>query len=310
MKSLGADPAVELLAADMDPWAAGLYLVPPAARTLIPAGAAPGFHRRRCLPGAGRSAWTSCCRPSTRSCGRWRAPARCSRRHGIDLLLAPAEALDVILDKLALAAALRRGRPRPADRAVRGRGRPGGVDVPGHRQAADGQRVARHHAGRLRRRTGRARALARPARAGVPARRGVLDRRARRTPSGHVIASVPRLRARVDSGVSVGGRTVHDAELSSFGRAVAEATGITYVANVQCKRDAGGPPRAARGEPADAGHARAHHRQRCRHAAARASPPCAASRCRPRSASASAPWSASSTSASSIRPTSPASGLT
>ena len=57
---------------------------------------------------------------------------------------------------------------------------------------------------------------------------------------GHVIASVPRLRARVDSGVSVGGRTVHDAELEAFGRAVAEATGITYVANVQCKRDAAG----------------------------------------------------------------------
>jgi carbamoyl-phosphate synthase large subunit len=59
---------------------------------------------------------------------------------------------------------------------------------------------------------------------------------------GHVIASVPRLRARVDSGVSVGGRTVHDAELESFGRAVAEATGITYVANVQAKRDAAGRP--------------------------------------------------------------------
>ena len=29
MKSLRADPTVELLAADMDPWAAGLYLVPP-----------------------------------------------------------------------------------------------------------------------------------------------------------------------------------------------------------------------------------------------------------------------------------------
>jgi carbamoyl-phosphate synthase large subunit len=57
-----------------------------------------------------------------------------------------------------------------------------------------------------------------------------------------VIASVPRLRARVDSGVSVGGRSVHDEELSSFGRAVAEATGITYVANVQCKRDADGRP--------------------------------------------------------------------
>jgi carbamoyl-phosphate synthase large subunit len=60
--------------------------------------------------------------------------------------------------------------------------------------------------------------------------------------SGHVIASVPRLRARVDSGVSVGGRSVHDPELIAFGRIVAEATGITYVANVQCKRDADGRP--------------------------------------------------------------------
>jgi carbamoyl-phosphate synthase large subunit len=59
---------------------------------------------------------------------------------------------------------------------------------------------------------------------------------------GRVIASVPRLRARVDSGVSVGGRTVHDAELEAFGRAVATATGVTFVANVQAKRDAGGRP--------------------------------------------------------------------
>ena len=50
---------------------------------------------------------------------------------------------------------------------------------------------------------------------------------------GHVIASVPRLRAKVDSGVSVGGRTVHDPEVEWFGRAVAEATGITYVATSQ-----------------------------------------------------------------------------
>ena len=60
--------------------------------------------------------------------------------------------------------------------------------------------------------------------------------------NGHVIASVPRIRARVDSGVSVGGRTVHDPEVEYFGRAVARATGITFVANVQCKRDRDGSP--------------------------------------------------------------------
>ena len=43
IKSLELDPAVQLLAADMDAWAAGLYLVPPGARTLIPAGLDPDF---------------------------------------------------------------------------------------------------------------------------------------------------------------------------------------------------------------------------------------------------------------------------
>ena len=54
--------------------------------------------------------------------------------------------------------------------------------------------------------------------------------------------SVPRLRARVDSGFQCGGRTVHDPEIEWFGRAVALATGITYVANVQCRRDWDGDP--------------------------------------------------------------------
>ena len=43
LKSLRADPSVRLIAADMDGWAAGLYLVPAADRVVIPAGDAPGF---------------------------------------------------------------------------------------------------------------------------------------------------------------------------------------------------------------------------------------------------------------------------
>jgi len=35
---------------------------------------------------------------------------------------------------------------------------------------------------------------------------------------------------------------VHDPEVEWFGRTVAEATGVTFVANVQCKRDQGGSP--------------------------------------------------------------------
>ena len=50
MRSLRADPSV-LIAADMDSWAAGLYLVRPE-RMLIPAGREPGF-ARSCLIAAG-----------------------------------------------------------------------------------------------------------------------------------------------------------------------------------------------------------------------------------------------------------------
>ena len=60
--------------------------------------------------------------------------------------------------------------------------------------------------------------------------------------SGHVVASVPRVRERVDSGVSVAGRTMHDPELEQLGAAVATATGLTYIANVQFRRDVAGRP--------------------------------------------------------------------
>ncbi|UZN04635.1 ATP-grasp domain-containing protein [Cellulomonas sp. S1-8] len=60
--------------------------------------------------------------------------------------------------------------------------------------------------------------------------------------TGHVIAAVPRARLRVDSGVAVAGVTVHDDELVATATAVARAVGLTSVANVQLKRDADGVP--------------------------------------------------------------------
>ncbi|HWL02264.1 MAG TPA: ATP-grasp domain-containing protein [Microbacteriaceae bacterium] len=55
--------------------------------------------------------------------------------------------------------------------------------------------------------------------------------------AGRVIAAVPRIRNRVDSGVSIAGRTVHDAELEQAAGAVAQAIGLVGVANVQLRRD-------------------------------------------------------------------------
>jgi len=60
--------------------------------------------------------------------------------------------------------------------------------------------------------------------------------------AGHVVAAVPRARLRVDSGVAVAGVTVHDDALVRAATAVAEAIGLTTVANVQLKLTADGTP--------------------------------------------------------------------
>jgi carbamoyl-phosphate synthase large subunit len=240
MKSLRADDTVELLAADMDPWAAGLYLVPTWARTLIPAGAAPGFADallNRCL-----TLGVDIVLPTVDAELRPLAGARGKfAAGGIELLLAPAAALDVILDKLILvqhcADVVRVPRtevfgPRvdPAQwtypvivKPRQGSGSRGVVIVGSAAELAALDRSAELIIQEF-----------------LPGEEYSVDVLA--DAGGRVVASVPRLRARVDSGVSVGGRTVHDPEVEAFGRAVAQATGVTFVANVQCKRDASGAP--------------------------------------------------------------------
>jgi carbamoyl-phosphate synthase large subunit len=59
---------------------------------------------------------------------------------------------------------------------------------------------------------------------------------------GHVAGVVPRERLKVDSGIAVTGRTLHDDALETFARKVAAAIGLTTVANVQVKQDAAGVP--------------------------------------------------------------------
>ena len=59
---------------------------------------------------------------------------------------------------------------------------------------------------------------------------------------GHVAGVVPRERLKVDSGIAVTGRTLHDDKLDTFARTVAERIGLTTVANVQVKEDASGEP--------------------------------------------------------------------
>lgn len=238
MRSLSADPSVHLIAADMDPWAAGLYLV--ADRTLIPAGAAPGFADAvlaRC-----REMAVDAVIPTVDAELRPLALARPAfAAAGIGLMLAHDDALRVILDKLALArhcaSTVRVPRTELFDASLdTSRWSPPVIIKP---RAGSGSRDIT-----LVKTPGQLAALPRSddllIQEYLPGDEYSIDVLADRP--GHVVAAVPRLRARVDSGISVAGRTTRDSELERFGAAVAQATGLSFVANVQAKRDQSGRP--------------------------------------------------------------------
>lgn len=54
---------------------------------------------------------------------------------------------------------------------------------------------------------------------------------------GNVLATVPRERLKVDSGIAVASRTVKDADLEKQARTVAKVIGLKYTANIQFKRN-------------------------------------------------------------------------
>jgi carbamoyl-phosphate synthase large subunit len=240
MKSLSADASVSLVAADMDPWAAGLYLVPPEARTLVPAGADPHYADAtlaRCAA-MGVDVLIPTCDAELRPLGKARDEFR---RAGIELLLAPDSALEVCLDKLALAERCAGHLPVPRTERLDKVADPESWTYPvmikprsgsgsrGISVAASSEELLRLE----------------PSpdflvQDYLPGEEYSVDVLADVT--GHVVAAVPRVRERVDSGVSVAGRTVHDAELERLGAGVAAATGLTYVANVQFRRDPAGRP--------------------------------------------------------------------
>jgi len=238
MKSLRAEEGVELIAADMDPWAAGLYLVPE--RTLVPAGADPDFTDvvlATCVT-LGVTVILPTVDAELQPLARAREDFAAA---GIELLLAPAAALDIILDKLSLArhcaGVVRVPRTEPFGPAIDPAGWTYPVIVKPRRGSGSRGVATVETAAAL---AALARSPALIVQEFLPGDEFSVDVLA--DAAGRVIASVPRLRARVDSGVSVGGRTVHDPEVENFGRAVAQATGLTYVANVQCRRDRDGRP--------------------------------------------------------------------
>jgi carbamoyl-phosphate synthase large subunit len=240
MKSLRHDPFVRLITADMDPWAAGLYLVRREDRVLLPAGDAPDFAEAvldRCL-----AMDASVVIPTVNAELEPLAAVRDSFAvAGIEILLASQEALRLSLDKLALA-----WRCRDIVKVPRTERFDDAVDpeswtypvVLKPRSGSGSRDVSLVRSGA---------ALAAITRSAqfivqeyLPGEEYSIDVLA--DADGHVISSVPRVREKVDSGVSVAGRTVRDRELEEFGAAVSEAVGLTYIANVQVRRDSCGEP--------------------------------------------------------------------
>ncbi len=236
LRAMEGEP-VEMLAADIDPYAAGLYLVGPDRRFLLPRGDDPRFASdlvARCMR-EGIDVVVPTVDTELLPLAR--------RRPEFDatLVLASEQTLAVCLDKWELAQRCA-GRVRvPWTVVVDGAFDPGATELPAivKPRSGSGSRGIRLVSKRP-----ELDALERDGtllvQEHLPGPEHSLDVLARG--DGHVAAVVPRERLKVDSGIAVTGRTLHDDALDAFAREVAAAIGLTTVANVQVKEDAEGEP--------------------------------------------------------------------
>ncbi len=236
---LGRDD-VDVLAADMDGWASGLYLVPAGNRRIVPAGRSETFVDEL----------IALCRDDDVdvlfSTVDVELPGLAARRDELQAvgtaLAAPShETLVTCLDKYRLAQAVDGSARIPRTRLLTAEGVAEDWDFPVivKPRSGAGSRGVRLVPDRA-------------ALEAIPLDDSILIQE--NLPGeefsvdvlagldGGVIAAVPRSRERVDSGVSIAGRTVARAELSDTAAAVATAIGLTGVANVQLRYSVEGVP--------------------------------------------------------------------
>lgn len=239
LRALEADPTVTLVAADMDPWAAGLYLVPAGRRVVVPAGADPGFVDALLARCADHGVDVLV---PTVDCELEPVAGQAERfaRQGIRLLLPPPSVLGLTLDKLALATAcadvVRVPRTESAATTDPTDWTYPVIVKPRRGSGSRGIAVVQSPEDLVARALGDDMLV----QEFLPGEEYSVDVLA--DPSGTVVAAVPRVRQRVDSGVSVAGYTVVDPELQEFAVAVVEALGLPFVSNVQIRRDRAGRP--------------------------------------------------------------------
>jgi carbamoyl-phosphate synthase large subunit len=239
LKALDVRP-VELLAGDIDPYAAGLYLVGPERRVILPRGDDPSF-AETLLAVCEREA-IDVLVPTVDS--ELIPLAACRARYaqaGVRLVLAPLATLEVCLDKWTLHACCD-GRVRTPDTVLVDEAfDPSSAPLPAIVKPRVGSgsrgihRIEHVEEFEFLKRDGSL--LVQELLPGAEYSLDVLA-----TDTGRVIAVVPRERLKIDSGIAVTGRTRHDERLERIGREVAELIGLTGVANVQVKEDVNGEP--------------------------------------------------------------------
>lgn len=235
-KSLSVDH--ELHMADIDPLAAGLYLVPPDRRLVIPRGDAPEL-----VPHLHRVCQDRRIEALVPTVDVELAPLAAARdsfaASGVALPLSPVECLLTCRDKQRLMDAVRGEVPIPDSEPLtdavaarvnsfprfakprEGAGSRGIARIDSHADLhalpRDGSMMLQEY---------------------LPGEEYSVDVYVRR--DGRVIGAVPRLRMKIDSGIAVASRTVRASELSDAAVRTAEIIGIRGAANIQFKRAADG----------------------------------------------------------------------
>ena len=237
IRSLLQRDDVEVFAGDMDGWASGLYLVPAERRRILSPGKSPGFVDELIAMCADDSI------DVLFSTVDVELPPLARRRAEISAALAAPglDTLETCLDKFALAVRCAPLLRTPITHLVGPASSAAEWDFPiivKPRSGAGSRGVRLVHSRADLEALGDDESLI--AQELLPGDEYSVDVIA--AADGHVVAAVPRTRTRVDSGVSIAGLTVRDAELEATATAVAEAIGLTGVANVQLRRDTNGVP--------------------------------------------------------------------
>lgn len=232
-----------IIAADIDPLAVGLYLVPAAQRVLVPRGDDPGFVEAPLATALSHEADLVIPTVDVELFPVAEAVGAFADK-GVRVLVESAATLGHCLDKYELmtrcAETVRVPRtvlwgPETTDEQLASLGVP---LIAKPRRGAGGRGFAVYDSAQVALLPPRDRSYI--LQEYLPGDEFSIDVLAR--PDGHVVAAVPRRRDKVDSGIAIAGRTVRDEGLVEFGKGVAAVIGATGVVNVQARRAVDGTP--------------------------------------------------------------------